>query len=42
MFKTDQEKFWAEQFGNEYIDRNQGAQLLASNLNFFTKALGNA
>jgi spore coat polysaccharide biosynthesis protein SpsF len=42
MFKTDQEKFWAEQFGNEYIDRNNGPQLLASNLNFFTKALGNA
>ena len=37
MFKTEQEKFWAESFGNEYIDRNQGTQLLASNLNFFTK-----
>ena len=39
MFKTEQEKFWAENFGNEYIQRNQGAELLASNLNFFTKAL---
>lgn len=39
MFKTDQEKFWAETFGQEYIDRNQGDQLLASNLHFFSKAL---
>ena len=42
MFKTEQENFWAESFGNEYIDRNQGTQLLASNLNFFTKALERA
>ena len=42
MFKTDQENFWAENFGNEYIERNQGAQLLASNLNFFSKALSQA
>tara|TARA_B100001093_G_scaffold221034_1_gene212028 strand:- start:580 stop:1200 length:621 start_codon:yes stop_codon:yes gene_type:complete len=38
-FKTDQEKFWAETFGKEYIERNKGEKLLASNLNFFTKAL---
>jgi pseudaminic acid biosynthesis-associated methylase len=42
MFKTDQEKFWAENFGTEYIERNQGSQLLASNLNFFSKAFANA
>lgn len=42
MFKTDQEKFWAENFGTEYIERNQGAQLLASNLNFFSKAFAKA
>lgn len=41
-FKTEQEKFWAEEFGNDYINRNQGSHLLASNLNFFVKALGNA
>jgi len=41
-FKTEQEKFWSESFGNEYIQRNQGHQLLASNLNFFTKALAQA
>lgn len=41
-YKTDQEKFWAGDFGGEYIQRNQGDKLLASNLNFFTKALGSA
>ncbi|MFO0321155.1 MAG: pseudaminic acid biosynthesis-associated methylase [Bacteroidota bacterium] len=38
-YQTEQEKFWAEEFGNEYIERNQGDKLLASNLNFFVKAL---
>lgn len=41
-FKTEQEAFWAGEFGSEYIKRNQGAVLLASNLNLFTKALQNA
>lgn len=38
-FKTEQETFWAGSFGNEYIQRNQGDALLASNLNFFSTAL---
>jgi pseudaminic acid biosynthesis-associated methylase len=38
-FKTEQEKFWAGEFGTEYIRRNQGEALLASNLDFFAKAL---
>ncbi len=38
-FKTEQETFWAGEFGTEYIVRNQGEALLASNLNFFSKAL---
>lgn len=38
-FKTDQEAFWAGDFGNEYIGRNIGNNLLASNLAFFSKAL---
>lgn len=42
MFKTEQEKFWAENFGNEYIERNKSNQLLASNLSFFAKALAQA
>lgn len=38
-FKTEQESFWAGDFGTEYIQRNQGDALLASNLDFFAKAL---
>jgi spore coat polysaccharide biosynthesis protein SpsF len=38
-FKTEQEAFWAGDFGTEYIMRNQGDLLLASNLDFFAKAL---
>ena len=38
-FKTDQEKFWAGKFGSEYIERNAGKKLLASNLHFFSNAL---
>jgi spore coat polysaccharide biosynthesis protein SpsF len=41
-FKTEQEAFWAGQFGDDYIDRNKGAALLASNLDFFVKALKQA
>ncbi len=37
-FETEQEKFWAGEFGNEYIDRNKSEEYLASNLNFFSKA----
>lgn len=38
-FRTEQESFWAGSFGTDYIERNQGDGLLASNLAFFTKAL---
>jgi pseudaminic acid biosynthesis-associated methylase len=38
-YKTEQEAFWAGAFGNDYIERNQGDALLASNLHFFSKAL---
>ena len=41
-FKTEQEEFWAGDFGTDYIDRNKGDKLLASNLNFFSKALARA
>lgn len=41
-FKTDQETFWAGQFGTDYIQRNQSDALLASNLAFFSKALHQA
>lgn len=39
QFKTEQEAFWAGEFGTEYISRNQGDALLASNLDFFAKSL---
>lgn len=41
-FKTEQEAFWAGDFGADYIQRNQGDALLASNLDFFAKALRQA
>lgn len=41
-FKTEQERFWATEFGDEYIERNQGEELLASNLFFFSNALKQA
>lgn len=41
-FKTQQEEFWAGEFGSNYIERNNGEHLLASNLNFFSKALKHA
>lgn len=37
-FKTEQEKFWAGSFGDDYISRNSSEEYLASNLNFFSKA----
>ena len=39
VFKTEQEEFWAGDFGSNYISRNQGNGLLASNVNFFSKSL---
>jgi len=41
-FKTEQEAFWAGDFGTEYIGRNEGPALLASNLAFFSRALASA
>lgn len=41
-YKTEQESFWAGEFGTDYINRNQGDALLASNLNFFSKSLRQA
>lgn len=38
-YKTEQESFWAGEFGREYIRRNQGGEMLASNLKFFSNAL---
>jgi pseudaminic acid biosynthesis-associated methylase len=35
MRKTEQEKFWAGEFGTEYSNRNVGANILASNIALF-------
>lgn len=40
--QTEQEKFWAGEFGEEYIDRNSSAALLAANLNYFSRSLHQA
>ena len=37
--KTDQEKFWEGEFGDNYIDRNQSEALHAANLKFFSTVL---
>jgi pseudaminic acid biosynthesis-associated methylase len=41
-YRTDQEEFWAGPFGTDYIGRNNSAELLASNLEFFARALRHA
>lgn len=41
-YKTEQENFWAGEFGDQYIGRNNGDLLLASNLAFFVKAMKSA
>lgn len=38
-FKTEQENFWAGNFGNEYNVRNQDQNIIASNIDFFSRAL---
>ena len=37
--KTEQEKFWAGEFGDDYTERNQGYLQLASNIALFTKIM---
>lgn len=37
--KTEQEKFWEGDFGDDYIERNKDASLLASNVSLFSRAL---
>src|SRR3989338_3656578 len=42
QFKTEQENFWAGEFGDEYANRNQGEALVASNIALFSKILSSA
>jgi pseudaminic acid biosynthesis-associated methylase len=41
-YRTEQEAFWAGEFGSDYIARNESDALLAANLNFFASALRRA
>ena len=38
-FTTEQEKFWAGSFGDEYIERNQGASWIAANTALFSQVM---
>ena len=38
-FSTEQEAFWAGEFGDEYSDRNIGAGWIAANTSLFAKVL---
>lgn len=40
--KTEQEKFWEGEFGEDYIYRNDSTKLLASNIALFSDSLSNA
>lgn len=40
-FGTEQEKFWAGEFGDNYIKRNFDSQLIAGNLHLFSRVLTN-
>lgn len=39
---TEQEKFWAGEFGDEYTDRNSGPRIVASNMALFSRILQSA
>ena len=41
-YRTEQEAFWAGDFGNAYIDRNADARILAGNINLFSRILAHA
>lgn len=38
-YKTEQEAFWAGEFGNDYIVRNDTDRLIAGNISLFSKIL---
>lgn len=42
MFKTDQERFWAGEFGQGYMERNEGERWVASNQALFSRILHSA
>ena len=40
-YKTEQEEFWAGDFGNKYIGRNKDKKAITKNLNLFSKIFEN-
>ncbi len=38
-YKTEQEAFWAGDFGDDYVDRNQGAAAIAARVALFSRLL---
>ena len=41
-YRTKQESFWAGEFGDEYVTRNRGEILIASNLSLFSQMFARA
>ncbi len=41
QYSTEQESFWAGQFGNEYMQRNTGEQLTGSNAALYSRMIAN-
>ena len=39
MYKTEQEKFWAGEFGTEYIERNKSTEILSAKVGMFAKMI---
>ena len=42
QYQTKQEEFWAGEFGDSYVDRNESSQLMGAKLSFWTKVLSRA
>jgi pseudaminic acid biosynthesis-associated methylase len=38
-YKTEQEHFWAGNFGNDYIERNKDREIIASNTSLFSNVI---
>lgn len=38
-YSTEQERFWAGEFGDEYVQRNRGERLLSGKIHLFSKIL---
>jgi spore coat polysaccharide biosynthesis protein SpsF len=38
-YKTEQEAFWAGEFGDQYVERNQGQAIVSANLALFSRII---